>query len=236
MTCAYFDCFAGISGDMLLGALIDLGMPVDFLKAELTKLPINGFSIETAPEQRMGIYGRRVRVLVNEKQDHARAYKGIQTLINESLLSDFVKGLSLKVFGKLAKVESRIHNIPVESVHFHELGGIDAIVDIVGAALGIEWHGIETIIASEVPTGKGVVTCAHGTLPVPTPATIALLSGVPVYGTNIPYELVTPTGAAILTSVASSFGSMPPMLVDRIGYGVGSHELESIPNLLRLTE
>jgi uncharacterized protein (TIGR00299 family) protein len=122
----------------------------------------------------------------------------------------------------------------VESVHFHELGGIDAIVDIVGAALGIAWHGIKTIIASEVPTGKGVVTCAHGTLPIPTPATIALLSGVPVYGTNIPYELVTPTGAAILTALASSFGSMPPMLVDRIGYGVGSYEFESIPNLLRV--
>ena len=234
MACAYFDCFAGISGDMLLGALIDLGMPVDFLKTELAKLPMNGFSIETAPEQRMGIYGRRVRVLVNEKQDHARAYKGIQTLINESVLSDFVKGLSLKVFGKLAKVESRIHNIPVESVHFHELGGIDAIVDIVGAALGIEWHGMETIIASEIPTGKGFVTCTHGTFPIPAPATIALLPGVPVYGTNIPYELVTPTGAAILTSVASSFGSMPPMLVDRIGYGVGSQEFESIPNLLRI--
>jgi uncharacterized protein (TIGR00299 family) protein len=234
MTCAYFDCFAGISGDMLLGALTDLGMPVDFLETELRKLPLNGFCIETAPEQRVGVYGNRIKVLVKEKGAHGRDYKSIRTLIEENLLSDFVKGLTLKIFGKLAEVEARIHNIPLESVHFHELGGIDAIVDIVGAALGIEWHGIETITASEVPIGKGFVTCTHGTLPVPAPATIALLSGVPVYGTNIPYELVTPTGAAILTSVASNFGPMPPMLVDSIGYGVGSHEFESIPNLLRI--
>jgi uncharacterized protein (TIGR00299 family) protein len=209
-------------------------MPVDFLRTELAKLPMNRFSIETAPEQRMGIYGRRVRVLVNEKQDHARDYKGIQTLIKESTLSDFVKGLSLKIFGKLAEAEAYIHNTPVESLHFHELGGIDTIVDIVGAALGIEWHGMETIIASDIPSGKGFVACTHGTLPIPAPATIALLRGVPVYGTNIPHEMVTPTGAAILTSVASSFGPMPPMLVDRIGYGVGSRECESIPNLLRI--
>ncbi len=234
MTCAYFDCFAGISGDMLLGALIDLGMPPDFLEAELKKLPLDGFRIETAAEQRMGISGRRVWILANKEGDHARDYRSIRALIEESPLSDFVKGLSLKIFRKLAEAEARIHNTPVESVHFHELGGIDTIVDIVGAVLGIEWHGIEDITASGVPTGKGFVTCAHGTLPVPAPATIALLTGVPTYGPEIPHEMVTPTGASILTSVASSFGPMPPMVVDRIGYGVGSRELESMPNLLRI--
>ncbi len=234
MTCAYLDCFAGISGDMFLGALIDLGMPVDFLETELKKLPLNGFRIKTSPEQRMGISGSRVRVLANKEDRHARDYSSIRNLIEESPLSDFVKELSLKIFGRLAEVEARIHNTPVESVHFHELGGIDTIVDIVGAAIGLEWHGIETITASEVPTGKGFVTCAHGTLPVPAPATIALLAGVPTYGTDIPHELVTPTGASILASTANSFGPMPPMVVDRIGYGVGSRELESIPNLLRI--
>lgn len=234
MRCAYFDCFAGISGDMLLGALIDLGMPIDFLEAELKKLPLNGFRIEVSAEQRMGISGRRVRISVHDKESRARDYSTIQRLIEHSPLSEFAKELSLKIFRRLAEAEAHIHNVPVESVHFHELGGVDTIVDIVGAALGIEWHNIESITASEIPTGTGFVTCAHGTLPVPAPATIALLDGVPTYGTNIPHELVTPTGASILTSVAKNFGPMPRLVIDRIGYGVGSRDLESMPNLLRI--
>jgi hypothetical protein len=234
MTCAYIDCFAGISGDMMLGALVDLGMPVDLLTAELGKLALEDFRITTARKERMGIHGASVRVIVNEKKGVSRDYKSIRSIISKSPLSDSVKALSLKIFGKLAGAEARIHNVPEESVHFHEVGSTDAIVDIVGTAVALEWHGIEKITASEIPVGKGFLTCAHGVLPVPAPATIGLLSGVPTYGADIPYELVTPTGASILTSVADSFGAMPQMVVDRTGYGVGSRDLESIPNLLRI--
>ena len=234
MKIAYFDCFAGISGDMILGALIHLGVPGDFIEENIRNMPLEAFHLEVSTAARMGIHGRQVKVVVEDKDEHARNYQDIRFLIDNSPLSDAVKGLTLKTFGRLAEVEASIHNCPKESVHFHELGGVDAIVDIVGAALGVEWLGIGKIFASEIPVGKGFVTCQHGRLPVPAPATLALLDGVPVYGTGISHELVTPTGAAILTSLCQDFGPMPKMLIRQVGYGVGSRDLKKMPNLLRV--
>jgi len=234
MNIAYFDCFSGISGDMILGALIHLGVPADFLEENIRKLPLDAFHLEISTASRMEIHGRQVRVVVKETKGHARNYGDIKSLIDKSSLSDKVKGLSLEVFGRLAEVEASIHNCPKEHVHFHEVGGVDAVVDVVGAALGLEWLAIGKIWASEIPVGRGFVTCRHGTLPVPAPATLGLLDGVPVYGTGVSHELVTPTGAAILTSLCRGFGPMPKMLIRRVGYGVGTRDLEEMPNLLRV--
>ena len=219
---------------MILGALIDLGVPADFLEENIQNLPLDAFHIEISTVGRMGIHGSHVHVAVSDKEKPVRDYGDIRSLIDNSVLSDRVKGLSLEVFGRLADVEASIHNSPKEDVHFHELGGVDAIVDVVGAALGVEWLEIDKVFASDIPVGKGFVTCQHGTLPVPAPATLSLLDGVPVYGTGVSHELVTPTGAAILTSLCRDFGPMPKMLIRQIGYGVGTRDLEEIPNLLRV--
>jgi len=234
MKIAYFDCFSGISGDMILGALIHLGVPPALIEEKIGGLPLPGFHLETKTAGRMNIHGRQVRVIVEDKDKTARRYSDIEKLIRESELKEKVKQLSLKVFARLAEIEASIHNCPKEEVHFHELGGADAIVDIVGAALAMDQLEIEKTFASEIPLGKGFTRCQHGTLPVPAPATLALLHGVPVYGTGIPHELVTPTGAAIITCVAENFGPMPRMRISQIGYGAGSRELEEVPNMLRV--
>jgi uncharacterized protein (TIGR00299 family) protein len=234
MKLAYFDCFAGISGDMILGALIHLGVPGDFIEENVRNMPLEAFHLEVSKAARMGIHGQQVKVVVEDKDKPARNYQDIKAVIENSRLPDTVKGSSLKIFGRLAGVEASIHNCPKESVHFHELGGVDAIVDIVGAALGVEWLGIGKIFASEIPVGKGFVNCQHGRLPVPAPATLALLDGVPVYGTGVSHELVTPTGAAILTTLSQHFGPMPQMLIRQAGYGVGGRDLKEMPNLLRV--
>jgi uncharacterized protein (TIGR00299 family) protein len=230
---AYFDCFSGISGDMTLGAFIDLGVPEEWLKDSLASLPLTGFDLTVKTVHRSGIHARQVRVDV---QDIAasRDYTEIKSLILDSPLPGNVKNTSLDIFDKIAAAEAAIHGCPKEDVHFHEVGGIDAIVDIVGAALCVAYLGIEKIIASKIPLGTGFVSCQHGKLPVPVPATLAILKGVPVYGTKIPFELVTPTGAAIITTLAESFEAMPDMVVGKTGYGAGSRDLESSPNLLRI--
>ncbi len=234
MKIAYFDCFSGISGDMILGALIHLGVSAESVEESLCNLPLDGFHMEISTAERMNIHGRQVQVVVEKKDSCARNYNDIRRLVEESQLSERVKHLSLKTFSRLADVEAAIHNCPKEHVHFHELGGVDAIVDIVGAAVGVEWLGIGKTVASEIPVGKGFVTCDHGTLPVPAPATVALLEGVPVYGTGVSHELVTPTGAAIITSLAEDFGPMPKMRIGQVGYGIGARALKDIPNLLRI--
>ena len=234
MKIAYFDCFAGISGDMILGALIQLGVPGDFLEEHIRTLPLEAFHLEIRTAERMKIHGCRVGVVVEKEDRQTRDYGSIRTLIEESRLSEAVKHLSLKIFTRLAEVEGAIHNCPKDQVHFHELGGVDALVDVVGAALGVEWLGIGETAASEIPLGKGFITCDHGRLPVPAPATVALLQGVPVYGTGVPYELVTPTGAAILTSLTDHFGPMPRMRIRQVGYGVGTRKVQEMPNLLRV--
>ena len=229
---AYFDCFSGISGDMTLGAFIDLGVPVKWLEDILKTNLLTDFDLAVSKISKMGMAAKKIDVIV--KSSAARDYTAIRDMIDRSSIGDAVKGLSLKIFEKLALAESKIHGCPKEHVHFHEVGGVDAIVDIVGTALCVDYLGLKKISASKIPMGNGFVHCSHGKLPVPVPATIEILKNIPVYGTDIPFELVTPTGAAIVSTLAESFGRMPDMLVTKIGYGSGTRDLETIPNLLRI--
>jgi uncharacterized protein (TIGR00299 family) protein len=230
---AYFDCFSGISGDMTLGALIDLGTPVDWLQKELSRLPLNGFQLTVTHVMRNGIRATLVSVEI-EDAGHSRDYKKIKSLLENCPLSDAVKSRSLIIFERLARAEAGIHGCSPDEVHFHEVGGVDAIIDIVGTALCLEKLGINQVISSRIPLGSGFVDCQHGKLPVPAPATIEILKDAAVYGTDVACELVTPTGAAIITSLTESFGPLPQMRVKKIGYGAGQRELLDRPNLLRV--
>lgn len=237
MKLAYFDCFSGISGDMVLGAFMDLGVPVEFMEQSLRSLPLNGFKLRAQRAERAHIYGTQAIVEVEHaghSHRHGRTYSDIRQLIETSNLSEFAKSLALKTFYRLAQVEASIHGCPIEKVHFHELGGVDAIVDVVGMALGLEYLGIENITSSSIALGTGFVHCDHGTLPVPAPATIAILRDIPVHGTNVPHELTTPTGAAIISTIAKFFGPMPNMQPTAVGYGVGGRVIKDRPNLLRV--
>lgn len=230
---AYFDCFSGISGDMTLGAFLDLGVPIEWLKDQLASLPLAGFDVCVDTVSRNGITAKSVQVQVEDdttSRDHAQ----IRSLINNSPLSRNIKQMSRDIFERIAQAEAVIHGCTIDQVHFHEVGGIDAIVDIVGTALCMDYLGIKTVIASHIPLGKGFVSCDHGTLPLPAPATLDILKGVPVYGTKISHELVTPTGAAILVTLAGSYGELPEMIIEKTGYGAGKHDIKSIPNLLRV--
>lgn len=230
---AYFDCFSGISGDMVLGAFVDLGVPVAVLTENLRRLPLPGFHIEASRVSRHGIGATDIRVVCDEAAP-SRNYAVISDLIRTSPLSDRVKGMSLAVFDNIADAESIIHGCSKADVHFHEVGGIDAMVDIVGAALCIEHLNLHKIIGSRVPLGRGFVTARHGTLPLPAPATLAILKKVPVFGVSLDTELVTPTGAAILATFCDGFGEFPEMRVHQVGYGAGKKELDAQPNLLRV--
>jgi uncharacterized protein (TIGR00299 family) protein len=230
---AYFDCFSGISGDMTLGALIDLGVPPAWLKESIATLPLSGFDIAVSDVVYNGIRAKRVNVSAHEHHHH-RHYADIRDLIARSPLAEPVRRMALSIFSRLAEAEAGVHGCRPEEVHFHEVGAVDAIVDVVGAALGLHHLGITAAVGSPVPTGRGFVQCSHGRMPVPAPATAALLTGVPVAGSDVEYELTTPTGASILTGVAASFGAMPDMTLRGIGYGAGSRNIEPGPNLLRV--
>ncbi len=232
MKIAYFDCFSGISGDMILGAFIDAGLDLYQLESELSKLKLSGYSLKAEKTTRKGLSG--IKFFVNTEEDSAeRHLKDIEEIIDQSGLGDDIKASSKKIFHELAHVEAKIHNSNPERVHFHEIGGLDSIIDIVGVLIGIKLLGIEAVYASRIPVGKGFVECDHGILPLPAPATLELLKGIPIYASDMEKELVTPTGIAILRNVAKSFGIIPEMRIDRIGYGAGSHDLK-IPNLLRV--
>jgi uncharacterized protein (TIGR00299 family) protein len=230
---AYFDCFSGISGDMTLGAFFDLGVPVEWLKDRLEAIPLTGFEVLAETVSRHGIQAKSVEVRVKDDAT-SRHYEDIKSILEKSPMSSGVKQRSLDIFERIADAEALIHGCPKEKVHFHEVGGIDALVDIVGTALCVDYLKIDSVIASPIPVGRGFVTCQHGTLPVPAPATLGILKGVPIYGTNIPHEMVTPTGAAIIATLAGSFKEMPDMIIEEIGYGAGKRELETQPNLLRI--
>lgn len=232
MRIAYFDCFAGISGDMTLGALVDAGLSFEELKVELAKLNLQEYEIKQEKVIKQGMTGTKIHVLAQEEHVH-RHLNDITQIIQESKLTEEVKAKAVAVFRKLAEAEAKVHGTSPDEVHFHEVGAVDAIVDIVGAVIGLHKLGIEKVYASAVHTGKGFTKAAHGTIPIPAPATLELLRGIPVYTQNIPFELVTPTGAAILSAYCSDFGDMPVMNVEYIGYGAGEREL-TIPNLLRV--
>jgi len=234
MQIAYFDCFSGVSGDMILGALIDAGLELHKLESELRKLNISGYTFKTEKTTRKGLSGTRFIINEHEEKDHAeRHLKDIEEIIDRSDLEDDIKSSSKKIFHELAHVEAKIHNRDPGDVHFHEIGGLDSIIDIVGSLLGLKMLGIEAVYASRIPVGTGFVECAHGTLPLPAPATLELLKDIPIYASSVEKELVTPTGIGILKNVAKSFGIIPEMKIRRIGYGAGRRELK-IPNLLRI--
>jgi pyridinium-3,5-bisthiocarboxylic acid mononucleotide nickel chelatase len=232
MKTAYFDCFSGISGDMILGALIDAGLDADRLRAELAKLPLSGYEITAERVLKNGIYGTRFSVKV-APQRHHRSLTDIMKILDDSGLADGVRRRAAAIFTKIAEVEAAIHGVPVEEVHFHEIGAIDSIIDVTGACVALDLMGIGAVYASRINTGEGFVETAHGTLPVPAPATAALLTGVPVYSSGIRAELATPTGAAIIAHTAQGFGPMPEMTIERAGYGAGYKDLP-VPNLLRV--
>ena len=231
---AYFDCFSGISGDMILGALLDLGLDPEELTTHLSKLQLTGYQLEISKEQRGPITGTKVNVKVEIAEQPHRSAEQIKGLIAESDLPGPVKEKSLAAVERLARVEANIHQQPLEHVHFHEVGAIDSIVDMVGACIGLHLLDIHQVVASPLPLGRGFVQCQHGLLPLPAPATLALLESVPVYDSGQERELVTPTGAAILTTVCSEFGGFPSMNIEKVGYGVGQHPESHPPNLLRV--
>lgn len=232
MKIAYFDCFAGISGDMTLGALLDAGADESLFRRELEKLQGIEFDLRIDKVNKNGIQATNVEVVIGE-QHHHRRLRDVVEIISASALSDAVKSRAIGIFRRLAEAEGTVHGISPEEVHFHEVGAVDAIVDIVGASVGIELLGVERIVASPLPMGHGFVEAAHGRIPLPAPATVELLKGVPVYPTNVEGELVTPTGAAIVRTLASEFGGMPPMSIHSVGYGAGKADFP-FPNTLRV--
>jgi hypothetical protein len=284
----YLDCISGISGDMTVGALVDLGVKPSTLEWELSKLAIGPFHMHFDRKKRKEIEG--VKFTIHEgavhtpdqdeeghghhhdhddhdthqhepahahhhhgdcgcghdhhhddsdhdqdhhDHEHGRSYREIRELISASELSAFVKKRALSIFERIAVAEGKIHGVPADDVHFHEVGALDSIADIVMACVGIETLGVEKIFVSTLQEGRGTVECAHGTFPVPAPATLEILRGVPLSQIDEPHELITPTGAAIAAEFAESFGPMPTLKIDRIGYGVGTRDLASRPNVLR---
>jgi pyridinium-3,5-bisthiocarboxylic acid mononucleotide nickel chelatase len=232
MRIAYLDCFAGISGDMTLGALLDAGADEARLRVELGKLTGVHFDLEITKVVKKGIEATNVHVITGHEHHHRRL-NDITEIINSSALSDTIKARAINVFQILAVAEGTVHGTSPEEVHFHEVGAVDAIVDIVGASILMELLGVEKVIASPLPMGHGFVEAAHGRIPLPAPATVEILKGVPVYDAKIEGELVTPTGAAIVRTLASEFGGMPSMKVESVGYGAGKSDFP-FPNTLRV--
>jgi pyridinium-3,5-bisthiocarboxylic acid mononucleotide nickel chelatase len=233
MKYAYFDCFSGISGDMTLGALLDAGVSVEQLRAALQGLNISGWELTTEKVWKNGMAATRAIVRAQDTTTH-RSLSTVLVIIEKSNLSLAVKDRAAAIFRKLGEAEAAVHDVPLEKIHFHEVGAVDAIVDIVGACIGFDALGIESFACSALNVGGGTAKMAHGVLPVPAPATARLLLGKPTYSNGIQEELVTPTGAAIVATLCSSFGPQPPITVTAIGYGAGAADLEGQPNVLRL--
>jgi len=230
---AYLDCFSGISGDMFVGALLDVGVPLERLVAELKKIPLGTYELKRTRALRGHLAGTRVEIRVPPKQP-SRKLRDIEALVGQSELSAGVKQRVMRVFGRLAVAEGRLHDKPPEEVHFHEVGAVDAILDIVGTCVGLELLEISLLTCSPVNVGSGRVEAAHGSLPVPAPAALELLKDIPIFSSGVEGELVTPTGAALISTLADSFRPIPAMKVERIGYGAGAREIPGQPNLARL--
>ena len=232
-TAAWFHCFAGIAGDMALGSLIDAGADVAEVRAMLDRLPMAGWSMEVEPVMRGGIGATKVDVVVAETPV-VRTYAHITGLIDEARLPERVANRAQATFAALADAEGHLHRRPVAQVHFHEVGGVDAVIDVVGTCAALEVLGVDTVWSSPVANGMGMVRSAHGMLPVPAPAVVELLRGAPSYGRDVPYELTTPTGAALLAATVTGWGPMPAMQVAAAGFGAGTRDLEGLPNLLQV--
>jgi pyridinium-3,5-bisthiocarboxylic acid mononucleotide nickel chelatase len=233
MKAAYFDCFSGISGDMTLGALVDAGCPLDLLRGKLQGLQVPGWEISSEKVWKNGMAATYVRVKTGDTLKH-RSLTTILEILEKSRLDARVKERASAVFQKLGEAEATVHDVPIEKIHFHEVGAVDAIVDIVGACIGFQQLGFEAFACSALNVGGGTAKMAHGVLPVPAPATARLLMGKPTYSNGVQKELVTPTGAAIVATLCDSFGPQPAMKVSAIGYGAGTEDLETQPNVLRI--
>jgi uncharacterized protein (TIGR00299 family) protein len=231
MKTLYLDTFSGISGDMFLGLLVDLGVPLADIENELRKLPLTGYRLEVKREKRQGIEAAKVTV-VSDEHHHHRTWAEIDRMLADSPLEGKTKDLARRIFRRIGNAEAKIHGTALETVHFHEVGAIDSIVDVVGAAVGLQLLGAAQIVCAPLPMTRGVVRCAHGTFPLPAPATLEILRGLPVVADPANVELVTPTGAAIAAEIAI-FGTMPAMTLQAFGYGAGERDLADRPNLLR---
>ena len=230
---AYFDCFSGISGDMTLAAMIDAGLDPAFLQDQLSLLGLDGWSLNVRRSSRRSLSGIRFEVEVSQDQPH-RNYRDIRNLITKSGIQERSKKLALDIFDVLAEAEAHVHGVEKDHVHFHEIGAVDSIVDIVGAAVGFEALGIERMVCSPIPLSRGFVKTDHGVLPTPAPATMEILRNVPVKGVEASIELVTPTGAAIVKTLASEFGVYPGFVPTSVGYGLGRSDPSEFPNALRI--
>jgi uncharacterized protein (TIGR00299 family) protein len=232
MRVAHFDCFSGTSGDMTLAALIDAGADVEAIRRGIDSLGLP-ISLKYSTRRRCGISGTHIEFEADDQSDH-RHLPEIEALIAKSGLTDRQKDLALKIFRRLGEAEAKVHGVPIEKIHFHEVGALDSIADIVGCAIGLDLLGVDKFTSRSVPPGSGTVTCAHGVMPVPTPATALLLQGVPLASVPVKGEMTTPTGAAILTTVVGEWIEQPAMTVERIGVGVGTRDFPDWPNVLRL--
>ncbi|MGB8476267.1 MAG: nickel pincer cofactor biosynthesis protein LarC [Candidatus Acidiferrum sp.] len=233
MKLAYFDCFSGISGDMTLGALVDAGCPDEQLRAELSGLQVPGWELTAEKVWKNGMAATYVRVKTEDQSKH-RSLSTILEILEKSRLAPLVRERAGAIFKKLGEAEARVHDVPLEKIHFHEVGAVDAIVDIVGACIGFHALGIDKFACSPLNVGSGTAKMAHGILPVPAPATANLLQGKPTYSNGVQMELVTPTGAAIIATLCDAFGPQPAMSVSAIGYGAGTADLEGQPNVVRI--
>jgi uncharacterized protein (TIGR00299 family) protein len=234
MRTVYIDCFSGISGDMTLGALVDAGVSIDDLRAGLAKLSLPGYELKTEKVNRSGIAATKAQVIVDPKSQKSRHLSDILNIIEGSSLSPMVKEKSGRIFKRMAAAEAKVHGTTPDKIHFHEVGAVDAVVDIVGSVIGLDLLGITQIITSSINVGSGTVQTAHGIFPIPAPATAELLKGIPFYQSSPQFELATPTGAAIISTLSNSFGPLPAMKVDRIAYGAGDKDFSDRPNVLRL--
>jgi uncharacterized protein (TIGR00299 family) protein len=240
MKILYYDCFAGISGDMNLGAMLDLGVDQKYLLKELGNLPVDSYKIKVCKDKRGGITGTKVDVILpiqkksSSRHSHKkRTFPDITRMIRESNLSANVKKISLDIFTRLARAEGKIHGHKIEDVHFHEVGAIDSIIDIVGAAICLDYLKVDKVISSPIQVGAGIINCSHGTFPVPAPATAEILQGIPIKTGLVPFEATTPTGAAIIAAKATYFMEKIDFTPQKIGYGLGSKD-SPVPNVLRL--
>lgn len=230
---AYLDCVGGLAGDMLLAALLDAGAGLETLRGVPSALGIDGVRIDVERVERQGIGALHLRIAADDEQDH-RHYARIRELVERADLPERARARSLEAFRRLAEVEGGIHGIEPDEVHFHELGSLDTLVDVCGAFVLLEELGVDRVVSSPLPFARGYVQAAHGTLPLPAPATLGLLRGAALVGVDLEAELVTPTGAAIAATVVEEWGRLPPLTLDRVGYGAGTKDFASFPNVLRV--
>ena len=233
MTLAWFHCFSGVAGDMALGSLIDAGADPDAVRDVLGLLPVDGWELEVEPVLRCGIAATKIHVRT-EETGVIRTAAHITALVEEARLPERVARRALAAFRALAEVEGRLHRRPPEQVHFHEVGGLDAIVDVVGTAAALEVLGVDEVRCSSVATGTGMVRAAHGLLPNPVPAVVGLLAGAPTHGVDLPFEMTTPTGAALVSTLATGWGPLPAMRIESTGFGAGTREIDGRPNVVQV--